>query len=159
MNDAAAHGAPIRIPPPLLYLLGFLAGVGLRFLVPGDALPPGPAVLARWVGLALLVAGFTLSMSGVGTFLLAKTTTIPHKAASKLVRTGPYRFTRNPMYVGLTTFYIGLAFALNRLWPLALLPLLFTILVRAVVRLEEQHLEERFGDDYRAYRERVRRFL
>jgi len=159
MSADTARGAPVKIPPALLYLLGFLAGVIWRFVVPGDALPAALAASARWLGLSLIVAGFTLSMSGVVTFLRAKTTTLPHRAASRLVVSGPYRFTRNPMYVGINAFYIGLALAMNRLWPLALLPLLFVILVRSVIRLEERYMEERFGDEYRAYRRSVRRFL
>jgi protein-S-isoprenylcysteine O-methyltransferase Ste14 len=159
MNDATPHGPPIKFPPPLLFLLGFLAGVAWRSVVPGDMFPPVLAPYARSFGILLMLGGFALSMSGVGTFFRAKTTTLPHRAASKLVVHGPYRYTRNPMYVGITSVYVGSALALNRLWPLAILPFLIVILVRAVVRIEERYLEERFGDDYRGYRARVRRFL
>ena len=155
----APHGPRIVFPPPLLYALGFLAGIVLHDLAPGDTIPPALSGAARTVGIALALAGATLSLYGVGTFFRAKTTTIPHRAAATLVTHGPYRFTRNPMYVGLTTVYMGMALALNRLWPFTLLPGILAILILAVIRLEEAHLLDRFGDDYRDYCARVRRFL
>ena len=84
---------------------------------------------------------------------------MPHRAVSTLVDQGPYRFSRNPMYVGLAAAYTGLALVLNRLWPFAFLPLVLALIVVFVIRPEERHLEERFGDDYRAYKRRVRRFI
>jgi protein-S-isoprenylcysteine O-methyltransferase Ste14 len=159
MSGAEEHGARVLIPPPLLFAAGFLAGVWLRRFVPGDTLPSGIAGAARPAGMALAIAGALLALWGILTFARAKTTPIPHRAVSTLVAHGPYRFTRNPMYVGLTALYLGLALALNRLWPLALLPIGLATLVAAVVRPEERYLEARFGDGYRAYRARVRRFL
>ncbi len=159
MSGAKEHGARVLLPPPLLFAAGFLAGVWLRRAVPGDALPPEIAGRALPAGIALAAAGALLGLWGILTFAMAKTTPIPHKAVSTLVLHGPYRFSRNPMYVGLTAVYLGLALALNRFWPLALLPIVFAILIAAVVRPEERYLESRFGEDYRAYRARVRRFL
>jgi protein-S-isoprenylcysteine O-methyltransferase Ste14 len=155
----AKHGPKVVVPPPLLFAAGFLLGTALRRLAPGDALPASLAGPARFAGGALAVAGFALALSGIVTFFRARTTVIPHKAASTLVIRGPYRFTRNPMYTGLSALYVGLAFALDRLWPLALLPIVVAVLVAAVILPEERYLEARFGDDYRAYRGRVPRFL
>jgi protein-S-isoprenylcysteine O-methyltransferase Ste14 len=157
--DRSAHGAPIKFPPPLLYVSGFLLGVGLRALSPGDALPPSLARIAHPIGIALALAGVVVSLSGVATFLLAKTTTIPHKAPARLVTHGPYRFTRNPMYLGLNLTYVGASLWLNRMWPLLILPIVFTVLLRAVILVEERYMAERFGEEYRAYAARVRRFL
>ena len=159
MSGSKEHGARVFIPPPLLFVAGFFVGVWIRAIVPGDALPPQIAGPARPAGATLAIAGLSLSLWGVLTFLRAKTTPIPHAAVARLVHHGPYRFTRNPMYVGLSAAYVGLALAMNRLWPLALLPLVLWLLVVAVVGPEERYLESRFGDDYRAYRARVRRFL
>jgi len=159
VNDASRHGARVAIPPPLLFALGFLAGAWLRAAWPGDALPAAYAPAARAAGFVLLAAGVSGAVAGLVTFFRAKTTVIPHRAASSLVQHGPYRITRNPMYVGLTLAYAGLALALNRLWPLAILPVVLAILIVAVIRPEERHLDERFGDEYRDYKRRVRRFL
>jgi len=76
-----------------------------------------------------------------------------------LVIWGPYRFTRNPMYVGMATLYVGGTLLLNDLWPLALLPVVITLVQRRVIAKEEAYLERTFGDVYRAYKARVRRWI
>ncbi|HET9951315.1 MAG TPA: isoprenylcysteine carboxylmethyltransferase family protein [Candidatus Eisenbacteria bacterium] len=160
MSGSKGHGAKvIFIPPPFLFAGGFLAGVWLRRFVPGDALPARFAVAARAAGLPLVAAGVAFALWGILTFFRAKTTIVPHRAVSSLVDHGPYRLTRNPMYVGLTAAYTGLALVQNRLWPFAFLPFVLAILVAAVILPEERYLEERFGDDYRAYKRRVRRLI
>jgi protein-S-isoprenylcysteine O-methyltransferase Ste14 len=83
----------------------------------------------------------------------------PWRPATALVVTGPYRFSRNPMYVGATLFYIGISFWVNSLWPLLLLPVVLVIMSRGVIAREEAYLERLFGDEYRSYRSRVRRWL
>ena len=159
MSGTKGHGARIVIPPPLLFAAGFLAGIWCRRFLPGDALPGLIAGGARPTGFILVAAGIGFSLWGILTFFRAKTTIVPHRAVSSLVDRGPYRVTRNPMYVGLATAYVGLALFQNRLWPFAFLPLVLALLVIAVIRPEERYLEERFGDDYHAYRRRVRRFI
>jgi len=159
VSGTKGHGARVVIPPPLLFASGFLAGVWLRLYAPGDALPANIAGAVGAVGFLLAAAGIAFSLWGIVTFFRAKTTIVPHRAVSSLVDRGPYRVTRNPMYLGLTTAYTGLALALNRLWPFAFLPFVLYLLVVAVIRPEEGYLEERFGDEYRAYRRRVRRFI
>ena len=79
------------------------------------------------------------------TFWRARTAIIPHRPASRLVRHGPYRFTRNPMYVGLTGLYTGLALIFNVGWPLVLLPLVLVVLWGVVIQREERYLRAAFG--------------
>ena len=81
------------------------------------------------------------------------------KPTSALVIWGPYRFTRNPMYMGLTTLYVGGTLLLNDLWPLALLPVVIGLVQRRVIAKEEAYLERKFGDEYRAYKAGVRRWV
>ena len=159
MSAENARGARVVFPPPLLFLAGMLAALGIHRIAPIDQLPSPIAGIARVVGLVLAAAGFAFASWGMATFFRARTTVIPHHAVSSLVERGPYRFTRNPMYVGLVALYTGLALAQNRLWPFALLPVVLAILIVGVIRPEERYLEERFGDDYRAYKRRVRRFI
>ena len=121
-------------------------------------LSSGGVALER-IGWGLLIAGVVLSVWGLVTFRRAGTAVIPHHAASELVTSGPYRFTRNPMYVGLTIAYIGGAAVINSGWPLILLPIVLVVLVRTVVSREEQYLTDAFGDQFAAYRSRVRRWL
>jgi protein-S-isoprenylcysteine O-methyltransferase Ste14 len=84
---------------------------------------------------------------------------LPNRPASALATGGPYHFTRNPMYVGMALLYIGLALVLNTAWPLVFLPLVLLIIDAAVIRREERYLISAFGEEYRAYCSRVRRWL
>jgi protein-S-isoprenylcysteine O-methyltransferase Ste14 len=83
----------------------------------------------------------------------------PFEPATRVVREGPYRFTRNPMYVGGTLTYIGIAIAMNVAWPLLLLPLVLWALFALVIREEERYLADAFGEDYASYRKSVRRWI
>lgn len=159
MDRSAAVPPVMRFPPPLMFALAFLAGVALQRLVP---LPfPASAMLTgrRVAGVGLAVCGALLALSSVGIFVRSRTTVIPFSTASTLVTWGPYRFTRNPMYVGLTLVYVGLAIALAELWPLFLLPLPLLFLQTIVIPFEERRMREIFGETYDTYRARVRRWL
>jgi protein-S-isoprenylcysteine O-methyltransferase Ste14 len=155
----AVRGPNIRIPPAY-FAAGFLVGMLLHSVlpIPFTAGNPVPRMLTT-TGWILVWFGFGVSLSGVITFRLAGTTMFPFESASRLVRRGPYRFTRNPMYLGMTIVYVGFALVVNTAWPLLLLPLVLWGLVRGVIRVEEAYLEKEFGDDYRDFKKRVRRWL
>ena len=106
-----------------------------------------------------LAIGLLISMSALGIFKKSRTTTIPFETPKLLVLRGPYRFTRNPMYLGLTLVYIGVAARQGLLWPLAVLPLMIVYLNQVVIPLEERRLHEVFGEPYDEYCTRVRRWL
>jgi protein-S-isoprenylcysteine O-methyltransferase Ste14 len=148
----------VRVLPPLIYAGMFLGGYALNRLVPlrlwGD-----PPPLARLVGWSLVGAGVLLGASAVVLFRRAGTTPNPTRPTTALVLHGPYRFTRNPMYVGLGLCYLGATLLVNSAWPLVLLPVLIGLVQRWVIAPEEAYLERRFGAEYRAYRTRVRRWL
>src|SRR5512132_4280054 len=99
-NGSLAESPRIRIPPPLYFVVGFLIGLALEYAAP---LP------RRVVGAVLIAASGLLAGSAVHRFRRARTSILPFRAASAFVPGGPYRFTRNPMYVGMSLFYIGLA--------------------------------------------------
>ena len=154
------RGPNIRVPP-LYFIGGFLLGLLLHSAVVPIYLS-GEMVSARAlsrVGWAVFWIGMIVAHSGVATFWLAGTTMFPFKAASRLVQHGPYRLTRNPMYLGLTITYMGLSLALDTAWPLILLPVMLWLLVKTVIRHEEKYLTATFGDEYLAYTKRVRRWL
>ena len=90
---------------------------------------------------------------------IAGTSPMPHSPAKQLVIRGPYRFTRNPMYVGMTIAYLGGVATANSVWPLVALPLVLAGIYAFVIRREERYLEAEFGDAYRDYCRRVRRWL
>jgi protein-S-isoprenylcysteine O-methyltransferase Ste14 len=155
----ASTGPGVRFPPPLAFVAGWIGAWLLHRVLPfsfdGDGASPTQVV----VGVLLLVAGLSLTAWAIATFLRARTSVVPTHTARVLVDDGPFRFSRNPMYVGLTAAYCGLAVVLNMVWPFLVLPGVLALLVLAVIRREERHLLARFGDDYRAYQRRVRRWL
>jgi protein-S-isoprenylcysteine O-methyltransferase Ste14 len=160
MTDRVPLSNPgVRFPPPLLFILGILAGWILdRYW---HALP-----LSRYAhsslepfGLAMLALGVILAGWGMMTFRRAKTAIIPHQSASQLVTHGPYRFTRNPMYTGLTIAYLGGAALINSAWPIILLPIVLLILIKTVISREEMYLTDAFGAEYTGYAANVRRWL
>ena len=148
--------AGVKVPPPLIFMAGLLAGVGLEQLVATPNLP-GPAALA--VAGAGITASIVLDGGALRNFLRAGTAAEPWKPSSKLVTTGPYRFTRNPMYVGMACLYAGASLAFGYLWSLALLPIVLVVIGRYVIAREERYLQRRFGKSYRDYCSRVRRWL
>ena len=93
------------------------------------------------------------------TFGRARTAINPHHSASQLVTHGPYRFTRNPMYTGLTIAYLGGSALVDSAWPIIALPIVLLILVKTVISREEMYLADAFGAEYRGYVARVRRWV
>ena len=146
----------IRVPPPLIYLLGLLSGLLLDRRAHVPFLPRGVARLLGWplVGGAMaLAAWFARTMRG------ADTTMHINKPVSSLVQDGPFRYSRNPGYLSLTMLYAGIAILRNALWAILLLPLVLYVIQREVIEREERYLERTFGEEYLAYKARVRRWV
>lgn len=156
MNQRSTDHAAVRIHPPVLLLAHLLIAFLLSRFVP---LPfPFPGVLV-WIGYALLLGGLGLAASAVSQFMRANTTLDPHGSVSHLVTGGPYRFSRNPIYLGFICLLIGFLFIFKSYWGLILSPVLMLSLNQWVIRFEESYLEARFGDRYTGYKDRVRRWL
>jgi len=146
----------VRFPPPVLYALAVLGGVLLNREWP---LPVGDGFVATLVAAILCVGSVALAVASVGRFRRAGTTPIPRRPATALVISGPYRFTRNPMYVSMAGLTVGLGLVFNTWWPtLLVVPVLLIVRYAAIAR-EEQYLRRRFGDDYETYTRHVRRWL
>ncbi|HEX5214566.1 MAG TPA: isoprenylcysteine carboxylmethyltransferase family protein [Vicinamibacterales bacterium] len=154
-----ATGPGVPFPPPLLFIAGFLFGwwldTRLEFLIHGTGAGP----IQVGLGFVLVGAGFLLMLWGITTFVSARTAVMPMSPARAIVITGPYCFTRNPMYVGLTIAYVGIALLVNMAWPLVTLPAVLIALRLFVIAREERHLRHAFPDAYAAYCARVRRWL
>lgn len=146
----------VKIPPPLFYVAGFLAGVALELAFPIDRPPVVITVIVVVIGAALWLA---LDGAAMVYFRRAGTSMAPVNPTSALVTSGPYRFTRNPMYVGMAFLYIALAVAFGVIWALMALPGALAAVDRLVIAREEPYLEARFGERYRDYQRRVRRWL
>lgn len=151
--------AKVVMRPPTLFLLGLLAACVLELVKP---LGPGLAQ-GNWkaiaTGFAVVLAGLAIGASAVRRFRAAGTTIQISEPTEALVTHGIFALTRNPIYIGLITVYVGIAVMLTSLWALILLPALVAVLHKGVVLREEAFLERKFGDAYRAYKKKVPRWL
>ena len=149
----------MRVPVPWVFILVYLVSVGVQQFLPIVIPSPDLAWIIRIAGFVFVGVGIAVAFSAVGIFRKTKTTTVPHETPSTLVISGPYRFTRNPMYVGLTLIYLGVAGTRNEIWPVIVLPLLLAYINFLVIPVEEKNLRGVFGDEYQKYGERVGRWL
>ncbi|HTR79373.1 MAG TPA: isoprenylcysteine carboxylmethyltransferase family protein [Gemmatimonadaceae bacterium] len=158
MTNEPIHDAGVRFPPPLVYLFGLLAALIINRARPLWLAAPEP----RWMfllGLCFMLAGLLFAGSGVATFRRHRTAVVPFHPASVIVSSGPYRMTRNPMYLGMAGSYVGCSFVLDTWWAFILFVGVVLIIDRAVIRREERYLTSAFGAEYEAYRGRVRRWV
>jgi len=142
--------------PPVILLLTILGGIGLHYW-----LPLMHMLDESWdtVGIALIILGMLVVVGPAAAFKRAATTIMPFHDSSALVVSGMYRYTRNPMYVGMVVVLIGVAVLLGDLSPF-IMPFVFVpVLTVRVIKHEELMLEERFGDDYREMKKTVRRWI
>lgn len=146
----------VRIPPPLFYAAAIVGG---WLLDRRWSLSIGAGVL-RPVLAWLLFASFLLLMgSSVGSFRRMRTSVLPFRPATTLVISGPYRYTRNPMYVAAGLLTVALGLWLNTWWPIVLLIPTLVIIRHHVIGREESYMHRRFGAEYDAYTRQVRRWL
>jgi len=145
----------VLAPPPLIYLVPLALGLLLHRRYPFEL--PGRKV-TMVVGLACMLAA-AIVLPALLSFRRAATRPEPWRPATALVTDGPYRFSRNPMYLGFTLLYLGIALLFGSLWPFLFLPLVLSVMHFGVIVREEAYLERRFGDAYREYRRRVNRWL
>jgi protein-S-isoprenylcysteine O-methyltransferase Ste14 len=157
-GSGAADVAGVIALPPLIFLRFLLAATVLEAFVPLPFL--AAHALARYLaGAALAAGGFVMIGMGTRRFVAAGTNIPPYLPTTALVVDGIYGRTRNPLYLGTTLVYLGLSVAAGSLWAIMLVvPLLWVINVGVVAR-EERYLERKFGDAYRAYKARVRRWV
>ena len=148
-----------RIPPPLIVAVALGAAFALHRYWPTRITDSSLAGAIRISGIVLAVLGIVLIVSAFGMFFRSRTTPLPWGASSTVVTRFPYTVTRNPMYLGLVVVFLGVTLWGNSLWPFLFLPMVIAVLQLRVIEPEEHYLESKFGEEYRAYRARVRRWL
>ena len=154
---AVSKGAHVfPIPPPLYYGAAFAAGMFLQKALPLDV-PARPA--SAILGAIVVAAGLALDGAGVAAVIAHHTTIVPHRLVAKLITSGVYRFSRNPMYTGLAIMVAGGALLAGTWWPLLLLPLALLSVTQLAIKPEETYLAERYSSVYADYRLSVRRWL
>jgi protein-S-isoprenylcysteine O-methyltransferase Ste14 len=152
----AADNAAVIVRPPFLYIGAFVAVLLLRAFRPLPILDRPPT---RWLGVFTLLLGLALAVRGRRELTAAGTNVSPSRPATTIVSSGPYRLSRNPLYVALTLLFIGLTLAFDTWWGfVVLVPVLIVMHFGVVVR-EERYLTKKFGESYRQYRANVRRYL
>ena len=150
--------AGVRFPPPFVYVGALLLGLAAARFVTLRSFGIDWRLLVE-TGTLLFVAGAALMIAAAGLFRRLGTNIPPALPTTVIATTGPYRWTRNPMYLGMALVYAGLAIGFDAPIALALLPLVLVAIQTQVIAREERYLEAKFGDDYRRYKAEVRRWL
>jgi protein-S-isoprenylcysteine O-methyltransferase Ste14 len=156
MTDTA-DTAQVVVRPPIAWALAVLVGLALDWVKPLPFMPA--AISAGWLGGALFVIALALFVWAIATVTRAGSHVPTSMPTTTIVDTGPYRFTRNPIYLAMFLGLVGLAMAFDSLWLLAALVPFALVIRYGVVAREEAYLERKFDDVYRRYRSRVRRWL
>ncbi|MEX2649889.1 MAG: isoprenylcysteine carboxylmethyltransferase family protein [Alphaproteobacteria bacterium] len=156
MNDAVKDSPGVIAPPPLIVLGALAVTLGLDGLWPAPLLDSTIQVVA---GGGVLAAGLALVATCVRLFVRAGTNVPTYRPTTVLVTEGPYRISRNPIYVGLLLGTLGIAVLVDSAWMIGGVVPLFAVLDIGVIAREESYLERKFGADYRAYKAKVRRWL
>jgi protein-S-isoprenylcysteine O-methyltransferase Ste14 len=158
MDANEQDGAAVRIPPPLVYLVAVIAGGLLH-----EVVLPLPLALAPTVRFGVTAAtallGLALLAGALGLFRRTGQDPKPWKSTPEIVSTGVYRFTRNPMYLGMALLQTAIGVGWANGWIIALVPGVLAIVYATAIRHEEAYLERKFGDAYIRYKESVRRWL
>lgn len=149
----------LHIPVPWVYVIAYLFGIVIQLGYPISISSPLIQVITRILGAALLVVGVAIVIWAQLIFHREHTTTDPSQTSLKLITWGPYRFTRNPMYIGLFLAFIGIDGILTFVWSLILLlPVLYYV-NWIVIPVEETQLMKTFGKTYEDYCKKVRRWI
>lgn len=154
MSDEDNPG--VIAPPPLIYAGALATGLLAKGLFPHPSLRRS---LSRTLGWPLIAGGLVIGALGFREMRRAGTNADPREPTTAIVTEGPYRFTRNPLYLGMTLIYAGIAVRANALPAALLLPAVLLLMQRGVIEREERYLEGKFGDEYLRYKARVRRWI
>ncbi len=143
-------------PPPLIFAVPLATGLLLHMFFPKKFLPRRTGIVpgAMCIGLAIVFI-----RSGFQAMRAANTNVNPTLPVTTIVTEGPFRYTRNPLYLGLTLMYAGISLLSNALWAILLLPVALVVMVYGVIKHEESYLERKFGEQYLSYKARVRRWF
>lgn len=147
--------AGIVAPPPLIYGVALIASIVADRRFCERRLPP----MTRALSIGFFAAAFSLVAPAVAEFKRAGTPIDPFEETTALIQCGPYKYSRNPLYLALTFAYAGVALAMRAGLPLAVLPAVLWVMNAGVIDREEQYLERKFGTAYAQYRQRVPRWI
>jgi protein-S-isoprenylcysteine O-methyltransferase Ste14 len=156
MRNPSPDTAQVLVLPPLVYGAAFIIGLLLHLMFPVHILP---TTLARGIGVVCVLVSLPLAITTFRVLSRAHTPVDPMKPTTALVTEGPFRYSRNPIYVALTLLYLGVVFLVNALWILLLVVPALVVIRYGVIAREEVYLARKFGEAYRQYTTQVRRWL
>jgi protein-S-isoprenylcysteine O-methyltransferase Ste14 len=156
MSDGERDSAGAIAPPPLIYAVPFLVGYFVHRRFPLSLPESG---IIDFIGGLLVGLAIALALVALSELRSAKTTIMPYRPTTSIVETGPFKHSRNPIYLANTLAYVGLSLMLETVWPLILLPIVLVVMDRGVIAREESYLSRKFGEEYDGYRARVRRWI
>jgi protein-S-isoprenylcysteine O-methyltransferase Ste14 len=156
LRNETTDRAQIKVNPFVIIGGALIAALLLQWLLPLPFLAP---TLARIVGVLVFLLGFGFGLPAARRMRQVKTTFNPYHSSTSLVTSGTFRITRNPLYVANLVNYTGLVIFFRTPWGLLLLPVIVWLMNRWVIIQEERYLEQKFGDEYRHYKAKVRRWL
>jgi protein-S-isoprenylcysteine O-methyltransferase Ste14 len=157
-DESEQHEDVARPPPPLTYLVFLILGLVANLFYPFPLSSSATSVLLM-LGLGVVMSGLAVGAFALRAMKRAGVSPLPWRAPGKLVVDGPFRFSRNPLYISLTVMYLGISVAVNTFWPLAFLVFAIVIVDRETILREEKFLEKKFGEEYRSYKTKVRRWI
>ena len=155
MNENFDH-ARVMVPPPLVFLGYLAAALILNWFVP---FPTPLTFILRIIGAIGVFTGILLVGLAFSRMVKAHTTPDLTQPTTALVTTGPYRFSRNPIYLGFFVIYLGFTLLAGTLWGLVLSPFLFWTVTNAIIHMEEDYLKKKFKEEYTSYSSRVKRWI
>ncbi|WP_421925016.1 methyltransferase family protein [Neoaquamicrobium sediminum] len=156
----AVETRPNTLPwPPIVYVAAVAAAFVLNWLVPLPWIPGPLGELLFAVGWLVVGGALAIDITAMRTMARAKTTIMPHRGSDHLVTSGPFSFTRNPIYLGNTMLMIGIGLIAGIVWFILLAPVAAFVTQKVAIEREERHLEMRFGKKYRDYAKKVRRWI
>ncbi|SRR6266498_2309668 len=156
MVENQTDHANVKIAPPVLMLLHIFVAFLLDWLIP---FPTAVPAQVKWLGILFVIVGLTLAFLAARQFMRANTTLDPHQSVRTIVTDGPYRFTRNPIYLGFVCMLIGIPLAFGTYWGALLSPIFILLMNNLVIQHEEAYLEKKFRIAYTNYKSHVRRWL
>jgi protein-S-isoprenylcysteine O-methyltransferase Ste14 len=159
MDNQLQDNPGVIAPPPLIYAVPLLLGLILHALFPIRLVRFLPRMARIILGSSLVGLAVTLTALAFRAMRRAHTNVDPSQPATALVVEGPFKLTRNPLYLSLTLLYAGITMLVNTLWTMLLLPLILVVIRKGVIDREEQYLERKFGDQYLRYKASVRRWI
>ena len=157
-EDDSQDGAAVRFPPPLVAVIMLVVGIVAEWFL-GPLATPLAGIARGVLGLLLAAAGLGCMLAAIGLFRKSGQDPTPWKSSPELISSGIYQRTRNPMYLGMGFLQAGIGVLLANLWVVALVPVTWALIYVIAIRHEEAYLTEIFGEDYRAYKSKVRRWL